>query len=218
MAKQLEDLKSSARTSTILQSVLGAIGGGLSNPYGGRFALGQAALGALGGYQKGSAGEEELNRSAFNILKGYSDAPAEEQAKAADELLALRKASMEEATKERIANLRGRSGLSYEEWLARETAKRELGPTQYQQIQQDILRNQQREANVNKAETLYQRWLSSQDAIGKTPQQKLEYQQKLYDMHNVGDALRMEGTGLGGGTLGSQRASAASPIFITKPK
>ena len=103
MAQQLEDLKSSARTSTILQSVLGALGGGLTDPYGGRFALGRAALGALSGYQKGVGSEEEIGRKGFDILRGYSDAPAEEQAASTDKLLGMLEKAADRQSAERVA-------------------------------------------------------------------------------------------------------------------
>lgn len=111
IAAKLEDLQSGARTSTILQSLLGGLAGGLSNPYGGRFALGQAAAGALGGYQKGVGSEEEMNRQAFNILRGYADAPAEEQAKAVDLLIGIQEKAAERQSAERIADLKGTDAL-----------------------------------------------------------------------------------------------------------
>ena len=57
IAQQLADLKGDAQTNTIVQSLLGGLGAGLSSPYGGRFALGKAALGALSGFEQGSKGE-----------------------------------------------------------------------------------------------------------------------------------------------------------------
>jgi len=134
LSQQLGDLKDSARTSTILQSVLGALGGGLTDPYGGRFALGRAALGALGGYQKGIGSEEEIGRKAFDVLRGYADAPAEEQTKARDLLFGQLGKSAELESEERRAALRAGSGLSLEDRI--QLAKVKAGITNpYQQTQ-----------------------------------------------------------------------------------
>ena len=111
MLQRLGDLESSARTSTILQSVLGGLAGGLSNPYGGRFALGQAALGALGGYQKGIGSEEEIGRKAFDVLRGYADAPEEEKTKARDLLLNQLSDTAKLQAQRDIADLKGESAL-----------------------------------------------------------------------------------------------------------
>jgi len=110
-SKQLAELKSDARTSTILQSALGAIGAGLTNPYGGRYALGHAALGALSGYQKGIGSEEEIGRKAFDVLRGYADAPAEEQAKAADAVMSQLKNAAELQSARDIAEAKGDIGM-----------------------------------------------------------------------------------------------------------
>lgn len=111
IAKKLEDLESNARTSTILQSVLGGLAGGLSNPYGGRFALGSAALQALGGYQKGMSSEEDLQRKAFEIQRAYADQPAELQRAAAKEYLDLTKEKAKLLSSERVAEGRAQSAL-----------------------------------------------------------------------------------------------------------
>jgi len=119
MLQRLGDLESSARTSTILQSVLGGLAGGLSNPYGGRFALGQAALGALGGYQKGIGSEEEIGRKAFDVLRGYADAPEEEKTKARDLLLNQLGDTAKLQSARDIAEMKG----GFEDKLALETYK-----------------------------------------------------------------------------------------------
>ena len=134
-SKQLAELKSDARTSTILQSALGAIGAGLTNPYGGRYALGHAALGALSGYQKGIGSEEEIGRKAFDVLRGYADAPAEEQAKAADAVMSQLKNAAELQSEERRAAVRAGSGLSLEDRKELAEYKAGLGPNAYQQTQ-----------------------------------------------------------------------------------
>ena len=106
IAQQLADLKGDAQTNTIVQSLLGGLGAGLSSPYGGRFALGKAALGALSGFEQGSKGEEDLGQKAFNVLKGYKDAPALEQQKATDFMLGQLGDTAKLQSQERIAESR----------------------------------------------------------------------------------------------------------------
>ena len=111
IAKKLADLESNARTSTILQSVLGGLAGGLSNPYGGRFALGSAALQALGGYQKGIGSEEDIQRKALDIERAYADQPADLQRAAAKEYFDLAKEKAKMLSAERVAGERSESAL-----------------------------------------------------------------------------------------------------------
>lgn len=214
LSKELEDLRSSARTSTILQSLLGGLGAGLSSPYGGRFALGKAALGSLAGYEKGISAEDELGRSAFNILKGYADAPAEEQAKAADELMLLQKAKMEEATKERVANLRNTGETS----LERQRREHEFKLTHPELYSRPDYAGQQYDRNVADAAKAYNDWVKSQPAIGATEVQRENKRREFYRMFGVEGALGAGQSGLGGGPLGGQTASASGPVFITRPK
>jgi hypothetical protein len=111
IAKKLADLESNARTSTILQSVLGGLAGGLSNPYGGRFALGSAALQALGGYQKGIGSEEDIQRKALDIERAYADQPADLQRTAAKEYFDLMRDKAKLLSAERVAGERSESAL-----------------------------------------------------------------------------------------------------------
>lgn len=111
IAKKLADLEDKARTSTILQSVLGGLAGGLSNPYGGRFALGSAALQALGGYQKGIGSEEDIQRKALDIERAYADQPADLQRTAAKEYFDLAKEKAKMLSAERVAGERSESAL-----------------------------------------------------------------------------------------------------------
>lgn len=211
---KLEDLESGARTSTILQSLLGGLGGGLSSPYGGRFALGKAALGALSGYQHGIGSEEEMNRNAFNILKGYADAPAEEQAKAVDMLFGqLGKAAELQAQRD-IAEAKGMNAM--ERLLLSERGKYErygLGrPTtdaQLAQMQNLALDNAQKEIDtINK---------QRENAIPAKPPltdqeksvivRKAFLQQQQYVQSGGADI------GLGGGTLGGGQLGSRPPII-----
>ncbi len=89
MAEKLAELKDQARTSTILQTLMGGLAGGLSNPWGGRFALGSAALNALAGYQHGEKAESDLARNAFEIERAYADAPGKTQQQAAKDVISL---------------------------------------------------------------------------------------------------------------------------------
>lgn len=115
IAKRLEELEGQAGMSTLFQTLLGGLAGGLSEPRGGQFALARGAQGALSGYQQGMQNEDSIRRSAFNILKGYADAPAEEQAKAADAVLAQLSKAAERQSAERVAQ--GRSESSMEKTL-----------------------------------------------------------------------------------------------------
>jgi len=125
IAKKLADLEDSARTSTILQSVLGGLAGGLSNPYGGRFALGSAALQALGGYQKGISSEEDIQRKALDIERAYADQPADLQRTAAKEYFDLMRDKAKLTSAERMAE--GKA-LSREEYARMREAERLANP------------------------------------------------------------------------------------------
>lgn len=209
MAAKLEDLQSSARTSTILQSLLGGLAGGLSNPYGGRYALGSAALGALGGYQKGSTGEEEIGRQAFNILRGYADAPAEEQAAAADKLLGIKEKAAERQSAQDIAEAKGYDAL-YKAILqggfARERANIYAGATQ----------GKLEQTNMKLAEDEYNDWLSqrAKELRRPTDEEKANKRLEFYRKYNIENLLSSMGGGaLGGGNMG---AGTPAPIILRK--
>ena len=206
MLQQLGDLKDSARTSTILQSVLGALGGGLTDPYGGRFALGRAALGALGGYQKGIGSEEEIGRKAFDVLRGYADAPAEEKAKATDELFGIQAKAAERQSAERIADLKGMDAM--ERLLYSEYGKnyrygqgKPVDEAKLAQIQNLALDNAQKKIDaINK---------QRENAIpAKPPLSAAEEQAIMREAFTSQQQFIQSGgtnLGLGGGQLGSTR-------------
>lgn len=209
--QKLGDLEGSARTSTILQSALGALGAGLSNPYGGRYALGKAALGALSGYQTGIKSEEDIGRKAFDVLRGYADAPEEEKTAARDKLFDIAKKSAELQSEERRQAIRAGSGLSLEDRKELAEFKAGLGPNPYQQTQiEDRLklardrasdnalrdiesRNKDRRANVQPELTPAEREAIIREhfAMAGVP-----YTAGLGSQQSAGQA-----TGLGGGPL-----------------
>lgn len=173
ISQKLADLEDKSRTSTILQSVLGGLAGGLSNPYGGRFALGSSAAGALAGYQKGVGSEEEMNRSAFNILKGYADAPAEEKAKAVDLLMDVSKEKMRAQSAADLAEARGAMGLEkaiLQGGFAKERANIMSGGQEAKLAQ----------FNMKQAETEYNDWLENEmkDRRTKVPAKPITDQEK----------------------------------------
>ena len=205
---KLEELEGGARTSTILQSLLGGLAGGLSNPYGGRFALGQAALGALGGYQKGIGAEEDMSRQAFNVLRGYADAPAEEKAKAVDELMNIQKERMKLQSAQEIAESRGEDALTraiLQGGFAQRRAETMAGGQEAKLAQ----------FNMKQAETEFNDWLENEmkDRRTKVPASPITDQEKaikraeFYKKYGVSDLLGglgagqnvQQSTGLGGG-------------------
>ena len=143
VAQQLAELKGDAQTNTIVQSLLGGLGAGLSSPYGGRFALGKAALGALSGYEQGSKGEEDIGKNAFNVLKGYKDAPALEQQKAADVLFNQMGDTAKLQSAERQAEIRGAGGLSLADRLLLKSTPSGMNPAQILFAQERLGLNQQ---------------------------------------------------------------------------
>ena len=114
IAAKLADMESSARNSTIMQSLMGALGEGLSSPYGGRFAMGKAALGALAGYQHGASSEDDMQRKAFDVYKNYADMPISEQQKAADFILKAEQEKAAQQSAERIADIKGDARMDIE--------------------------------------------------------------------------------------------------------
>lgn len=111
IAKRLEDMQSGARNSTIMQSIMGALGKGLTSRPGGRIALGEAALGALAGYQHGASSEDDMQRKAFDVYKQYADMPISEQQKAADFILKAEQEKAAQQSAERIAENKGEDAL-----------------------------------------------------------------------------------------------------------
>ena len=103
ISKKLADLQDSARNSTILQTLLGGLAGGLSNPWGGRYALGSAALNALAGYQHGQAAESDLAKKAFEVERAYADEPDKMQQTAAKQYFDLVSEKAKLASAERTA-------------------------------------------------------------------------------------------------------------------
>jgi len=114
IAKRLEDMQSGARNSTIMQSIMGALGKGLTSRPGGRIALGEAALGALAGYQSGASSEDDMQRKAFDVYKQYADMPISEQQKAADFILKAEQEKAAQQSAERIADIKGDARMDIE--------------------------------------------------------------------------------------------------------
>ena len=213
IAKKLEDLQDSARTSTIFQSILGGLAGGLSNPYGGRFALGSAALNALGGYQKGSAGEDEISRKALDIERAYADQPAEMQTAAAKEYFDLMKEKAKMLSAQHIAE--GRA-LSREEYAQAREAERLANPFVHgagayagitTPIQQEQMINMRRDdARKEIEDRNKERTWQGLNAL--TEQEKLA----IYAQYGVTPYPTGQG-GLGGGQLGAGAAPTGRSII-----
>ena len=203
---KLEDLESGARTSTILQSLLGGLGAGLTNPYGGRFALGKAALGALSGYQHGIGSEEEMNRKAFDVLRGYADAPEEEKTKARDLLFGQLGKAAELQSARDIAEARGDIGMEKAMLQAAAAERRanimagSRGGTQDIQTLQLLETMTQNELKEDTDKEYY-------DAVGrlKPGASELAYSRALQKL-----SARQ---GLGGGTLGGGQLGSRPPII-----
>ena len=214
MSQRLADLEDKARTSTIIQSVLGGLAGGLSNPYGGRFALGSSAAGALGGYQKGIGSEEEIGRKAFDVLRGYADAPAEEKAKGMDTIIDLAKEKMKLQSAADIAEGKGQDAL-YRVLLQGGFAQRRA---------ETMAPYKDTAANVqvaNLIETMTQNELKEDtnkeyyDTLGnlKPGSREIARQKAMRHLASQGIEVppQMLQSGLGGGPLGS-----GSPLIITR--
>lgn len=148
LSQKLEDLQSSARTSTILQTILGGLAGGLSSPWGGRIAMGKAAAGALGGYEHGIGAEDALGANAFNILKGYEDAPAEEKAAAMKAIMGQLGKTAELQSEERRALLK--PSLSLQERMLLKQTPGAMNP--YQQTMVGVNEQNLRDKAVDNAE------------------------------------------------------------------
>ena len=199
ISQKLADLEDKARTSTILQSVLGGLAGGLSNPYGGRFALGSSAAGALGGYQKGIGSEEEIGRKAFDILRGYADAPAEEKAKAVDLLMDISKEKMRAQSAADLAEARSAAGLE-KAILQGEFAQRRaetMAPYRQAPIEETQTHNINKEISDEK-----EMWLKM-NPIAKVvpPDVEQAILRKVYGSRGMAPP----GSSLGGAPLGTQR-------------
>jgi hypothetical protein len=108
--KRLDEMKEQARMSTIFQTALGGLAGGLSSYGRGPHAWGDAAMQSLAAYQHGAGAESALDKDIFNIQRDYADAPIEEQQKAADFLLKSEEEKAKRASEERRAAIpRGRT-------------------------------------------------------------------------------------------------------------
>ena len=219
MSQKLADLEDKARTSTIIQSILGGLAGGLSNPFGGRFALGSSAAGALGGYQKGIGSEEEISRKAFDVLRGYADAPAEEKAKAVDLLMDISKEKMKLQSAKDIAEGKGQDALF--KFLLSEEGKnyrygqgRPVNEAQLAQIQnlaEDNARKTIDAENKKRAESIPAKPLLSQEEEMNIRQREFIRQQQF---------IQSGGTSLGLGaninTAQSGGLGGGSPLIITR--
>ena len=220
MSQKLADLDDKARTSTIIQSVLGGLAGGLSNPYGGRFALGSSAAGALGGYQKGIGSEEEIGRKAFDVLRGYADAPAEEQAAAMDKVLGITAKTAELQSEERRAMLKP----SFEDRFALERWK-EMQRLLHPEVHGGALAprgslTQGDLANL-RAKAEEQARKDATDALNVPPFKAMsdEDQKRRADQYYTKYlAAAGQGTGLGGNinTAQSGGLGGGSPLIITR--
>jgi hypothetical protein len=221
VSKELEDLRSSARTSTILRSLLGGLGAGLSSPYGGRFALGKAALGSLAGYEKGIGSEEEIGRKAFDVLRGYADAPAEEQTAAMDKILGITSKAAELQAQRDVAELKGEGAL--ERLLYSEYGKnfrygqgKPVDEAKLAQIQNLALDNAQKKIDaINKQRA---------DAIpAKPPLTTQEEQTIMRDAFlRQQQFIQSGGTNIGlGANIAAGQAGGlggGAPLIITKPR
>lgn len=217
LSQKLEDLQSSARTSTILQSLLGGLAGGLSSPYGGRFALGKSAAGALAGYQHGIGAEESLGTSAFNILKGYEDAPAEEKAAAMKAIMG----QLSEAGKTQAQ-------LDIAEGRAENAIMRDILKGGYAQRRAETMANarpnyitQQEGNNVKQAEAEYNDWLAAEQKLSmkQIPESTLTAKRReFYRLHNVEHLLaQATGANYPQGAVQSGGIGGGQPgIFITR--
>ena len=222
MSQRLADIEDKARTSTIIQSVLGGFAGGLSNPYGGRFALGSSAAGALGGYQKGIASEEEIGRKAFDVLRGYADAPAEEQAKAVDLLFGQMGETAKLQSAERIAAARGNTLEEKLAYLRQQELYRMAHPELHggalglrgSLTQGDIL-----QAEL-KATQATEEWAKTKESTppfkAPTEKEKQDYKRNL--LNSAMASATGQSTGLGGNinTAQSGGLGGGSPLIITR--
>ena len=211
IAKKLADLESNARTSTILQSVLGGLAGGLSNPYGGRFALGSAALQALGGYQKGIGSEEDIQRKALDIERAYADQPADLQRTAAKEYFDLAKEKAKLLSAERVAGERSESAL--DRLLRSEEGK--LLRSQIMSGQKGDVTEGQKLTAWNQAREQAAKEIKD-EYIGATPPEgELERRTQKHYLAALNSIITATGGGLGAGQAQQQQSGLGAGAIPT---
>jgi hypothetical protein len=211
IAKKLADLESNARTSTILQSVLGGLAGGLSNPYGGRFALGSAALQALGGYQKGIGSEEDIQRKALDIERAYADQPADLQRAAAKEYFDLAKEKAKMLSAERVAGERSESAL--DRLLRSEEGK--LLRSQIMSGQKGDVTEGQKLTAWNQAREQAAKEIKD-EYIGATPPEgELERRTQKHYLAALNSIITATGGGLGAGQAQQQQSGLGAGAIPT---
>ena len=206
IAERLKNMEESGRTSTIMQTLLGTIGSGLSSYGRGPHAWGDAAIGGLSAYQRASAQEEAANKDIFNVIKAYENAPAEEQRQAADFVLKSLEDKAKLASEERRA---GAKGLSFEERVAlrnmSDTAAKERAALY--SGNKDMATQLAYAQAIQKAAEKYS-YLGEEEALRRGKEEVDR------SMAAAGGAGGLGGGGLGGGGLGG--GSLGNSIVMTR--
>ena len=200
IAKRLEDMQSGARNSTIMQSIMGALGKGLTSRPGGRIALGEAALGALAGYQHGASSEDDMQRKAFDIYKNYADMPISEQQHAADFVLKAEKDKAAQQSAERIAEGKGEDALMRLLYSERGKGERSQlmagqkgGLTEGQKL--SAIEHARKEAQ----ESITKDFLGKEPPPGELDRRFTQYYISALKAMSAGEAY-ISGAGMGGGS------------------